>query len=117
MLHELAEPCMCGLLFAASEGGHRSHYYERFSGGEAGFDTVGSYGGSVDCTCTLSFGTSSTRRAEAGMPARAGSFVRGTALVRSDARAQLQQRQQPARRPAAPQLDQGRADLRSGLLR
>ena len=87
MLHELAEPCTCGLLFAASEGGHRSHYYERFSGGEAGFDAAGSLGGSVDCTCTLSFGTSSTRRAEAGTPAHAGSFVRGTALVRSDARA------------------------------
>ncbi|PUZ55492.1 hypothetical protein GQ55_5G216400 [Panicum hallii var. hallii] len=75
MLHEAA-PCTCGLLygtcgggcslmFAASAGDHRSHYYERCGGGggEAGFGT-GSYGGSVDCT--LSLGTSSTRRAEAG---------------------------------------------------
>jgi hypothetical protein len=75
MLHEAA-PCTCGLLygtcgggcslmFAASAGDHRSHYYERCGGGggEAGFGT-GSYVGSVDCT--LSLGTSSTRRAEAG---------------------------------------------------
>ena len=75
MLHEAA-PCTCGLLygtcgggcsllFAASEGSHRSQYYERCGGGgkEAAFGAAGSYGGSVDCT--LSLGTSSTRRAEA----------------------------------------------------
>ncbi|CAL4962235.1 unnamed protein product [Urochloa decumbens] len=82
MLHEAA-PCTCGLLygscgggcsmlFAAAAGGDHHHYYYRHcSDGDAG-----PYGGSVDCT--LSLGTPSTRRAEAGA-ARAPAAPSGAA--------------------------------------
>ncbi|KAL5228637.1 hypothetical protein ABZP36_016902 [Zizania latifolia] len=88
MLQEAA-PCTCGggggcsLLFSAATGGHQKQqhdYYKQCCGGgggdeehaaPGGFD--GPYGGSVDCT--LSLGTPSTRRAEAG--ARAPAAVAG----------------------------------------
>jgi len=73
MLHEAA-PCTCGLLYGTCGGGcsllfaASDGYHERCGGGggEVGFGAAGSYGSSVDCT--LSLGTSSTRRAEAGAP-------------------------------------------------
>ncbi|KAL5222955.1 hypothetical protein ABZP36_027668 [Zizania latifolia] len=78
MLQEAA-PCTCGLLygscgggcsllFSAAAGDHHDYYKQYCAGGgdgehaAGGFD--GPYGGSVDCT--LSLGTPSTRRAEAG---------------------------------------------------
>ncbi|XP_062185685.1 GATA transcription factor 15-like [Phragmites australis] len=71
MLHEAA-PCTCGLLygscgggcsllFAAAAGEHHQNYKQWGGDGEA---FSGPYGVSVDCT--LSLGTPSTRRAEAG---------------------------------------------------
>ncbi|XP_044972592.1 GATA transcription factor 15-like [Hordeum vulgare subsp. vulgare] len=74
MLHEAA-PCTCGLLygscgggcsmlFAAAPGDH--HYYTKQCVDDGSYAT---YGGSVDCT--LSLGTPSTRRAEAGVRAPA----------------------------------------------
>ncbi|CAO2165828.1 unnamed protein product [Urochloa humidicola] len=75
MLHEAA-PCTCGLLYgscgggcsllfaAAAAGDHHHHYYRHCGDGDAGGYGAGPYGGSVDCT--LSLGTPSTRRAEAG---------------------------------------------------
>ncbi|CAO2198213.1 unnamed protein product [Urochloa humidicola] len=74
MLHEAA-PCTCGLLYGSCGGGcsllfaaaadHHHHYRHCGGGdGDAGGYGVGPYGGSVDCT--LSLGTPSTRRAEAG---------------------------------------------------
>ncbi|KAF8695925.1 hypothetical protein HU200_036801 [Digitaria exilis] len=76
MMHEAA-PCTCGLLygscgggcsllFSAAGAGDHHHYYM-----DAGFGAAGPYGGSVDCT--LSLGTPSTRRAEAGARAPAPS--------------------------------------------
>ncbi|RCV26540.1 hypothetical protein SETIT_5G254000v2 [Setaria italica] len=79
MLHEAA-PCTCGLLYGSCGGGcsllfaaaAEDHYYRHCAGdGEAGFGGSGPYGGSVDCT--LSLGTPSTRRAEAGARAPAPS--------------------------------------------
>ncbi|CAL4955301.1 unnamed protein product [Urochloa decumbens] len=85
MLHEAA-PCTCGLLYgscgggcsmlfaAAAAGGDHHHYYYRHCGdGDAG-----PYGGSVDCT--LSLGTPSTRRAEAGAAARAPAAPSGAGM-------------------------------------
>lgn len=74
MLHEAA-PCTCGLLYGSCGGGCSllfaaaagDHYYSRHCAGdgEAGYGgSSGPYGASVDCT--LSLGTPSTRRAEAG---------------------------------------------------
>jgi hypothetical protein len=81
MLHEAA-PCTCGLLYGSCGGGcsllfaaaaaGADHYYKHCGGGGGGDGEAfsgGPYGGSVDCT--LSLGTPSTRRAEAGAAARA----------------------------------------------
>ncbi|TVU35642.1 hypothetical protein EJB05_17551, partial [Eragrostis curvula] len=75
MLHE-ATPCTCGLLYGSCGGGcsflfagdHHPSYYKQCGGGDG--EAFGApYGGSVDCT--LSLGTPSTRRAEAGARAPA----------------------------------------------
>ncbi|CAD6230485.1 unnamed protein product [Miscanthus lutarioriparius] len=71
MLHEAA-PCTCGLLYGSCGGGCSllfaaaagDHYYKHCGGGDGEAFSAGPYGGSVDCT--LSLGTPSTRRAEAG---------------------------------------------------
>uniref|UniRef100_A0ACD5VFH6 Uncharacterized protein n=1 Tax=Avena sativa TaxID=4498 RepID=A0ACD5VFH6_AVESA len=80
MLHEAA-PCTCGLLygscgggcsmlqFAAAPGDHHHYYGAKQCGGDQGYSVGLPYGGSVDCT--LSLGTPSTRRAEAGARAPA----------------------------------------------
>ncbi|KAL6845337.1 hypothetical protein ACP4OV_024832 [Aristida adscensionis] len=77
MMHEAA-PCTCGLLYGSCGGGcsllfaAAADYYRQCGGGdgEEGFGGA-PYGGSVDCT--LSLGTPSTRRAEAGARAPAAS--------------------------------------------
>ncbi|XP_062208525.1 GATA transcription factor 15-like [Phragmites australis] len=76
MLHEAA-PCTCGLLYGSCGGscsllftaaaGEHHHYYKQCGGDGEAFS--GPYGVSVDCT--LSLGTPSTRRAEAGARAPA----------------------------------------------
>ncbi|OEL27906.1 hypothetical protein BAE44_0011074 [Dichanthelium oligosanthes] len=76
MLHEAA-PCTCGLLYGSCGGGCSllfaaaadHHHYYRHCGGDGEAYGSGHYGGSVDCT--LSLGTPSTRRAEAGARAPA----------------------------------------------
>ncbi|KAJ1284645.1 hypothetical protein BS78_03G221100 [Paspalum vaginatum] len=83
MLHEAA-PCTCGLLYgscgggcsllfaAAAAAGDHQHYYSRHCGGDgeaaaAAFGAAaGPYGSASSVDCTLSLGTPSTRRAEAG---------------------------------------------------
>ncbi|WVZ69383.1 hypothetical protein U9M48_018178 [Paspalum notatum var. saurae] len=79
MLHEAA-PCTCGLLYGSCGGGcsllfaaaaagdhHHQHYYSRHCGGGDGDqEAFGAYGSASSVDCTLSLGTPSTRRAEAG---------------------------------------------------
>ncbi|KAL6615746.1 hypothetical protein ACP70R_038016 [Stipagrostis hirtigluma subsp. patula] len=81
MMHEAA-PCTCGLLYGSCGGGcsllfsaaAADHYYRQQCGGDG--EAFGApYGGSVDCT--LSLGTPSTRRAEAGARAPASSAAGG----------------------------------------
>ncbi|GJN18160.1 hypothetical protein PR202_gb05293 [Eleusine coracana subsp. coracana] len=76
MLHEAA-PCTCGLLYGSCGGGCSllfagdHHYYKQCGDGDAAAFGAGPYGTGSSVDCTLSLGTPSTRRAEAGAAVRA----------------------------------------------
>ena len=110
MLHEAA-PCTCGLLYGSCGGGCSllfaaaaagDHYYKHCGGGGGGdgeaFSAGGPYGASVDCT--LSLGTPSTRRAEAGAaraPAAAAAGLHWEAPSAPSCNGRQQQQQQETR--------------------